>query len=97
MKLVLTPPAVRDLEGIADYIHARNPMAARQVKEALQSAMQLIASHPYVGRAQTRGLRRFAVPRLPYLIFYRVKELADVVEVIRLRHGARTPFPPSGE
>lgn len=92
MNLRFTRRAVRELESIADYIHARNPAASRRVMRALQSAFELIATHPQVGRAQERGLHRLALPRFPYLIFYRVDDLAEVVAVITIRHGARKPF-----
>jgi toxin ParE1/3/4 len=35
------------------------------------------------------GVRAFAVPRLPYLIYYQVDDAADVVTIVTVRHTAR--------
>lgn len=37
------------------------------------------------------GVRRFTLPSYPYLIFYRVA--VDTVEVVTIRHAARSPEP----
>ena len=52
----------------------------------------MLSDHPQAGRSIGRGLRRYAVPRLPYLIVYRVDEAAAEVAVITIRHAARRPF-----
>ena len=54
-----------------------------------KAALELITQHPKAGRIVEKGLRRFAHPRFPYLIFYRVDAAADMVSVITVRHAAR--------
>jgi plasmid stabilization system protein ParE len=51
--------------------------------------MQLIVTYPHVGHALRDGVRRLALPRYPYLIFYGVSETSDVIDVFAIRHAAR--------
>ena len=89
MRLRLTPRATHDLEDIAAFTRARNPAAAQTVKAALQGALQLLAAHPLAGRVLVKRRRRFSVPRLPYLIYYRVDDRAEIVTILTIRHAAR--------
>lgn len=90
VKLRLSPRAVRDIEDISDYVAARNPTAAHRVRNLLQASLEIVALHPEIGRAQTHGVRRHVVPQLPYLVFYRIDEAARTVNIVTIRHAART-------
>jgi toxin ParE1/3/4 len=62
MKLRFTPRAAQDLAEIADYIRARSPVAAGQVRTAILHSLQNLVSFPRVGRAQTvEGARKLVV------------------------------------
>lgn len=89
MKLRLSPRARDDLDSIAAYVAERDPQAARRVQQQLTAALNRLLDHPQAGRPTGHGLRRFAVPRLPYLILYRVEEDAAAVAVVTIRHAAR--------
>ncbi|HJE25665.1 MAG TPA: type II toxin-antitoxin system RelE/ParE family toxin [Methylorubrum populi] len=75
MKLRLSTRATNDLETIATYLASHVPQAARQVEHQLATVLRRLLDYPQAGRPVGRGLRRFVVPRLPYLIFYRVDDL----------------------
>lgn len=92
MKLRLSERAEADLDGIAAYLKPRDPQAAQHVEAQIAAALRLLLDHPQAGRHVGRGVRRFAVPRLPYLIIYRVDERADAVAVATVRHTARRPI-----
>lgn len=89
MKLVVSPLAVRRLIAIADHIAADRPAAALGVEAAIRAAFALLTSHPYAGRSVRPDLRRFRVPRLPYVIFYRADERRDEVTIATIRHTAQ--------
>ena len=58
MKLRFTPRATANLIEIADYLHARNPAAARRVRAAIYDSLQNLILFPQVGRRQkTEGVR----------------------------------------
>lgn len=89
MKLRLTHRAEADLARIADYLYARNPSAALRVEADLKAALRLISSYPEIGRRHRRDVRRFAVPRCPYLIFYGIGSALDEINIFTIRHAAR--------
>lgn len=89
MKLRLTPRAESDLVEIASYLVKRNPQAARRVEDALHDAFALIGTYPQVGHELRDGVRRLALPRYPYLIFYGVNEAEAMIDVFAVRHAAR--------
>ncbi|SFV09378.1 Plasmid stabilization system protein ParE [Methylobacterium sp. 174MFSha1.1] len=89
MKLRLSWRARRDIDAIGRDISAHDPVAAKRVGDAIRSALTMLTVHPQAGRMVGKGLHRFAVPRLPYLIFYKVDVVADAVQIVTIRHAAR--------
>lgn len=89
MRLRLSRRAIRDLAAISAYIREHNPSAALRVRDAIYDALHLIVAHPRAGRLQAGTLRKYALPRYPYLIFYEVDEARDVIGVATIRHAAR--------
>jgi plasmid stabilization system protein ParE len=67
MKLRFTPRAIANLVEIADYIHARDPAAARRVRAAIYESLQNLILFPQVGRKQNvEGIRKFVTRKYPY-------------------------------
>ncbi|WP_020177642.1 type II toxin-antitoxin system RelE/ParE family toxin [Methylopila sp. M107] len=91
MKLRLSPRAREDIQEIGRYLRERSPGGALQVRNELKAALQLIREHPNAGRDLGGHLRRLPASRVPYLIFYRIDELANAVDVVTIRHAARAP------
>jgi toxin ParE1/3/4 len=91
VRLRLTPQALADVESVAAYLEARNPLGARRVETAIQDALILIGRYPEIGAMGRRRVRRLALPRYPYLIFYRVDEPTDAIANLAVRHAARKP------
>ncbi|KMO11529.1 type II toxin-antitoxin system RelE/ParE family toxin [Methylobacterium platani] len=89
MKLQISRRARRDIDAIGRYIKARNQVAAKRVGDAIRSALMTLTVHPHAGCVVGKGLHRSTVPRLPYLIFYKVDVVADVVQIVTIRHAAR--------
>jgi toxin ParE1/3/4 len=90
MKLRFTPQAVQDLAAIADYIRARNPDAAQQVRAAILHSLQNLILFPQVGRAQTvEGVRKLITRRYPYLVYYTVDDTAEEIIVLTIQHPAQ--------
>ncbi|MCJ2118388.1 type II toxin-antitoxin system RelE/ParE family toxin [Methylobacterium sp. J-001] len=51
----------------------------------------LIGRYPEIGPMGRRRVRRFALPRYPYLIFYRLDASADAIAILAIRHASRKP------
>lgn len=91
MKVRYTRRALRQLAEILDYIDARSPQGADNVKRRLQAVIDLLADHPNSGRLTGKqGIRRAVARPYPYLIFYRPDASGIVVHGIR--HAARRPL-----
>jgi toxin ParE1/3/4 len=87
-EVTLSNQARQDLIAIWEYIAENNFAAADRVLDTLDERMQLLADHPLLGPARpdiARDLRYLVSEN--YLILYRV--LPDVVEIVRVLHGAR--------
>lgn len=85
----LSLPAEHDLEEIQVYIAQDNPVAADGVINKIESACQLIAEHPGVGRHRDEiETDVMSFPSGSYLIFYVVEE-DGVVGVARIIYGSR--------
>ncbi len=88
MRLAFARAARRDLDAIIDYIARDNPIAAERVFRAIVAAAQRLVEFPEMGRTgRLAGTRELGLPRLPYLIVYRVA--ADKVTVLAVFHTAR--------
>ena len=91
MKVRYTRRALRQLAEILDYIDARSPQGADNVKRRLQAVIDLLADHPNSGRLTSKeGIRRAVARPYPYLIFYRAD--ASGIVVLGIRHAARRPL-----
>jgi toxin ParE1/3/4 len=84
--------AVRNLDQHADYIAKDDPIAARNAVQRIRTAVDQLADYPNMGRTGRVPLtRELIVGGTPWIIVYRVR--ADVIEVIRVLHGAQS-WPP---
>jgi toxin ParE1/3/4 len=63
VKVRYTRRALRQLAEILDYIDARSPQGADNVKRRLQAVIYLLADHPNSGRLANKGDIRRAVAR----------------------------------
>jgi toxin ParE1/3/4 len=90
VKVRYTPRAFRQMNAILDYIEGRSPKGAQNVKQRLQTAIDLLADHPHSGQATSRvGFRRFVANPFPYVVVYQTT--ADAIIIHGVRHAARRP------
>jgi plasmid stabilization system protein ParE len=84
----LSHGALNDIGLIVDYIAARNPPAARRLRDDLFGAFTLLAENPLIGH------HRPGITDLP-LRFWRVGSYlivyseAEPIEIVRVLHGRR--------
>ena len=82
--------AIDDLAAIWDYIAADNLTAADKLVEELLVLFEKTADYPELGRSAEdvgEGVRLLA--RGSYLLIYRLLPQDNVVELVRVVHGAR--------
>jgi plasmid stabilization system protein ParE len=88
-QVILSPQAIERLEEIVHYIARDNPSAAERFGMRLIDQAQLLRDFPELGSPCRKrpGVRRLLCK--PYFIYYRVKQRAQVVEVLDYWHSAR--------
>lgn len=90
MRVRLTSRAYRDLADIADYLGSENPPAARRVANQIRRSLRTLGRFSLIGRPSgIADIRQYQVPRLPYLIMYRLA--GDTVEILTIFHTSRNP------
>jgi toxin ParE1/3/4 len=88
MKVVWTAPALRELEGIGDYIARDNPRASVRVVTRVFDLVDTLADDPEIGRSgRIAGTRELIVTDTPFIVPYRIRD--DRIEVLSVFHGAR--------
>jgi toxin ParE1/3/4 len=89
-----TEPSSADFLGIIEWISADNPPAAARVGRPILNAIEMLSSHPYLGKpGRSPDTREPGVARIPHLVVYLVEE--GVIEfepqrvvILRVLHGA---------
>lgn len=90
-RILWTSLALEDLQGISRYIEReRNLSTANRVCRGVYEAVQLLRRFPGSGKAGLeRGTRELVVPAYPaYIVAYRIAP-QEIVEILRIWHGAQ--------
>jgi addiction module RelE/StbE family toxin len=86
MKVVWSRRAIRHLERLREYIERESEQNAALVAGRILKAVDLLESHPEIGRpGRVLGTRELVVSDKPYVIPYRVRR--DCLELIAVFHG----------
>ena len=94
-RVTTMPQASSDLENIFEYILQDSPQNAASVLESLLGAIASLSQFPHrykvhrSARNPGRIIRSMPVP--PYVVYYRLIESEQNVQVLTIRHGARRP------
>ena len=66
------------METISENLESRNPAAALRVGSRIRETIDLLVKFPNVGHKGAQpGTREMLVPRLPYIIVYRIERDAE--------------------
>jgi toxin ParE1/3/4 len=89
-KIIFSPQVIADLEEVVRYIAKDDPAAAIRIGNELIDRVEILENFPLLGAPFPKrpGVRKL-VSR-PYLIFYRLREKENAVDILRYWHGART-------
>jgi toxin ParE1/3/4 len=88
MEIRWSPEAAADFTAIIQYIRQDNSSAALRVARTIYQTVAQLKVFPNRGRpGRIDGTRELPLPRLPFVIVYRVGESA--IEIARVVHGAQ--------
>ena len=87
MKVRWLRSASESLRRHKAYIAAENPAAAQRVGRQIRQSVLRLSEFPLSGQpGHVIGTRELVVPRMPYIVVYRVGESA--IEILRVFHAA---------
>jgi plasmid stabilization system protein ParE len=80
--------ALADLERIFEFLATDNPPVALATVQAIRTGVEVLASHPFIGRPAARGRRELILSRgkSGYVALYRYAPGLDKVLVLAIRH-----------
>jgi addiction module RelE/StbE family toxin len=87
-QLIYSGTALADLERLADFLIASDPVAASRTVDLIVAAVETLRDHPLIGRPVEHGLRELIISRgrSGYVALYSVEDSDDAVLVLSLRH-----------
>lgn len=87
-RLVLSPGVFQDLERLAEFLIACDPVSAAKTGRLLISGLQILKDHPLVGRTVEPGYRELVISRgrTGYVALYKYDVATDLVIVYAIRH-----------
>lgn len=82
------PGALDDIERLAAFLVESDPSAAAGTKALIESAINILESHPLIGRPTEPGFRELVISRgrSGYIALYQYDESEDRVVVAAIRH-----------
>ena len=90
MKVRWSDNATSELENIFAFIRDQSPRSAGTVARRIIDRAESLAHFPLKGKDdKPTGMRRLAVVNYPYVIFYRINDAANEVQIVSVRHTAR--------
>lgn len=84
--------AIQDVETLMAYIAARNPAAARRIRDLIVETTQRLGEHPYLYREGREPGTREVIVLPNYIVVYRV-ELA-MIRIVNVLHASQQ-YPPA--
>ncbi len=94
-RVVYSGNALANLERAFGFVADSAPEAALAAVEAIQSAVEMLAHHPLIGRVVTGDLRELVISfgRTGYVALYRFVPARGEVRVLAIRHQRELDYP----
>jgi plasmid stabilization system protein ParE len=94
-RVVYSRNALTNLERSFQFLLADAPDAARAAVRAIQSAVDMLADHPLIGRIVTGELRELVISygRTGYVALYRFVPARREVRILAIRHQRELDYP----
>jgi plasmid stabilization system protein ParE len=94
-QVVYSARSIADLERAFAWLFDRDPDAVEAAASAITTAIDLLASHPLIGRRVGRRLRELVISygRTGYVALYRFVAAQDEIRVLAIRHQRELDYP----
>jgi plasmid stabilization system protein ParE len=86
--IVYAPNALSNLERLFTHLAAEDRDSAKKAAAAIREAVEVLAHHPFIGRAVEGELRELVISfgRTGYVALYRFAATKDQVRILAIRH-----------
>ena len=88
-KIIFSPQAIADLETAVRFIAKENPEAAVRFGNELIDRVAILGNFPLLGPPYPKRPDVRKLVSRPYVIFYRVREADNSVDILRYWHGSQ--------
>lgn len=90
MEIKWLKKALKDLDKEAEFIAKDDPNAAMQVVQRIHHTVSLLADNPSLGHVgRVNGTRELVIPKIRYIVPYRVRPRLRHIEILRVFHTSR--------
>lgn len=89
MRVIVSVIARQEPRKAIRWYQTENPQVAARFRSAFREALSLLAEAPLRWAELVPGVRRYLLPRYPYMLLYAIR--GERVLVLRLLHHARHP------
>jgi toxin ParE1/3/4 len=90
MRVIIREAAYDDLDRIHAWVAKDRPRSADAVIDRILSSAEGLGQFPHMGHVgRMPGTFEWAIPRLPYIIVYRIEENSGLIFVDAVFHGAQ--------
>jgi len=95
-QVVYSARALENLVRSLEFLRSENPEAAIAAAEAIESAVNALGSHPFLGRRVEGDIRELVMSfgASGYIALYRFVVQQDEVRVLALRHQGEIGYLP---
>jgi plasmid stabilization system protein ParE len=96
VRIVFSPKALLDLEQLTDFLIQIDKNAALVTLELIESAIQILSQHPFVGRTCDKHLRELVISRgkSGYVAIYNFDENKNAILICAIRHQKESGITP---
>ena len=94
-QVVYSPNALANLERALAFVAESAPESALGAADAIQTAVEMLERHPFIGRLVRGNLRELVISfgRTGYVALYRFVPSRDEVRILAIRHQRELDYP----
>jgi plasmid stabilization system protein ParE len=94
-QVVYSANALANLERAFTFLVAKDPDAAAAAVTAIQTAVEMLAHHPLIGRIVRANVRELVISfgRTGYVALYRHVPSRQIVRILAIRHQRELDYP----
>ena len=94
-RLVYSENALANIERAFEFLAEHDPGVTAEAVEAIRDAVDILGSHPFIGRRVEGELRELVISfgRTGYVALYRYHPSQDLVRILAIRHQRELDYP----